>query len=101
MVDADLGSPGGGAVVVEEATGDVDAADPVEFHGERISSVVSPVEVDGDDGAERSVAYVGVPVAFDVEGTVRSAGGDAVPDGEGTVAARRECLVAEFAIDTA
>ena len=37
MVDADLGPTGRSAVVVEETPWDLDATDPVEGHGERVT----------------------------------------------------------------
>ena len=59
------------------------------------------MRVDGDDGAEGAVADVGASVALDVQIAVRGAGGDAVADGEGSISAGPDLLVAEFAVHLA
>src|SRR5690606_31966107 len=49
---------------------------------------------------EGAVADVGLGVAGDVQGAVGGAGGDAVADGEGSVAAGRYFVGPQFAVDS-
>src|SRR3546814_16530981 len=88
MVDANLATSAGGPVAVEEATGDVDLAGPVEVDGEDVTGTAPSVLADGDDRSERSVADVCAAVAFDVQVSARDAGGDAVADCAGSSLAR-------------
>src|SRR3546814_2091599 len=67
MVDANLATSAWGPVAVEEATGDVDLAGPVEVDGEDVTGTAPSVLADGDDRSERSVADVCAAVAFDVQ----------------------------------
>src|SRR3546814_19107117 len=84
MVDANLATSAWGPVAVEEATGDVDLAGPVEVDGEDVTGTAPSVLADGDDRSERSVADVCAAVAFDVQVSARSAGGDQGRDCEGS-----------------
>ena len=101
MVDADLDSAGGSAVVVEEAAGQLDGADAVEVDGDPIRLRSLRVVASGGDGAEGAVADIGVAVAVDVEGPVGGAGGDAVAGGEAASSAGGDLVVAEFAVHLA
>ena len=98
VVDADLDSAGGSAVVVEEAAGQLDGADAVEVDGDPIRLRSLRVVASGGDGAEGAVADIGVAVAVDVEGPVGGAGGDAVAGGEAASSAGGDLVVAEFAV---
>ena len=100
VVDADFAAPAAGAVVVEEAAGQVDGADAVEVDGDPVVVLLVAV-VDGGDGAERSVADVGAAVAVGVEVAVGGAGGDTVADGEAAVVAGDDLVGADLAVDLA
>lgn len=99
MVDADLGASSDGAVVVEERPREVDGADAVEGDDERVLLPVVRVGSEGNDGAEGTVAHVGLAITVGVEVPVRGAGGDSVADGEPSLAAGDDLLFADLAVD--